>query len=237
MSQIRERWPPQGIAGRQIQSGTLANRPVAGNADDYYWATDVLILYRYTGTAWEVAARGGTEALTFWRTGNYYISYGLPRLNLNRAINGNFIYATNYPVPITATFDRIAISIQQLEAGKFARLGIYEDNNGYPGALVVDGGTVSVGATGLRTVTINQQLTRGKYWIAVLSDATGTARMYYASVGGWLALGHLTAIGNQAQNASIAVAQAYGALPDPCTGGGAYTTEVYALGLRLASTP
>jgi len=57
MSQIQERWPPQGLpSGAGIDSGTLAARPAFGNADVYYWATDVFTLFRDTGAAWEVVS-------------------------------------------------------------------------------------------------------------------------------------------------------------------------------------
>ena len=38
----------------QLWSGLLADRPAPGVADRYYWATDVLTLFRDTGADWEV---------------------------------------------------------------------------------------------------------------------------------------------------------------------------------------
>ena len=52
MSQMRERWPPQGLPGA-ILSGTLADRPAFGVAGRFYWATDEQMFYYDTGAAWE----------------------------------------------------------------------------------------------------------------------------------------------------------------------------------------
>ena len=50
--------------------------------------------------------------------------------------------------------------------GELFRLGIYADANGYPGALLVDAGTVSRDTLGFKTVTISLAITDGVYWIA-----------------------------------------------------------------------
>ena len=47
---------PEAWAPFRILTGTLANRPVPGIADRYYWATDVLELYRDTGVLWQVVS-------------------------------------------------------------------------------------------------------------------------------------------------------------------------------------
>jgi hypothetical protein len=59
-----------GGGGTTINSGTLADRPAVGNADDYYWATDVYILYRDTGAAWEIVAEHvETASYVVWSDG------------------------------------------------------------------------------------------------------------------------------------------------------------------------
>lgn len=50
------------------------------------------------------------------------------------------------------------------------RFGIYNDNSGYPGSLLVDFGTLSVGAAGASSValTVSRALTPGRYWAAIV---------------------------------------------------------------------
>lgn len=68
-----------------------------------------------------------------------------------------------------------------------ARLGIYESDDLYPGALVVDAGLVEVhAATGVEAV-IDQALTKGLYWVVFVSNGTPsvyTATPVYPVIGG-----------------------------------------------------
>jgi hypothetical protein len=41
------------LTGRELEKGTLAERPAAGDAGRMYWATDTDEVYRDNGTAWE----------------------------------------------------------------------------------------------------------------------------------------------------------------------------------------
>jgi hypothetical protein len=61
-------------------------------------------------------------------------------------------------------------------AGKLARLGIYDSTGtaGAPGALVVDGGTVTVDTGTTKEVTISTTLQPGVYWLAFVSDGAPT---------------------------------------------------------------
>jgi hypothetical protein len=74
------------------------------------------------------------------------------------------------------TLDRIGCNqATNPTAGEFFRLGIYsDDGNGYPGALLVDGGQVLRATSGFKTVTINQAITTGIYWIAVAYQGGST---------------------------------------------------------------
>ena len=75
-------------------------------------------------------------------------------------------------VPITQTFDRIAINVTTAAAGN-ARLGIYADSGEvYPGARLLDAGVVTTGTTGIREMIINITLSPGLYWTVRQQDAT-----------------------------------------------------------------
>lgn len=82
-------------------------------------------------------------------------------------------------VPTTMTFDRIACDlVTAAGATGVARLGIYTQHatTKRPSTLVVDGGTVTgASGTGLKTVTINQQLVPGVYYLAFAAQGADAA--------------------------------------------------------------
>jgi hypothetical protein len=88
-------------------------------------------------------------------------------------------------IPTTITVDRIAVNIQAAgSAGAVVRLGIYESNNGVPGALILDAGTVDATSTGTKTITISQTLAAGYYYLAAVGQGQGsqvTGNAYSAS--------------------------------------------------------
>jgi len=92
-------------------------------------------------------------------------------------LSANEIIALPFIVTRNLTLDRLAIEVTTAAAaGKIARLGIYNDTNAYPSSLVLDAGTVLVDAIAHVTATINQSLTKGLYWLVVVSDGTPAVR-------------------------------------------------------------
>lgn len=148
------------------------------------------------------------------------------------------LYAVPFFVARSMTVDKIGFRCHVLEADKSARVGIYADGtNLYPGALVVDAGTTSLATAANKEVTISgdQSLTKGLYWIAILSDATGTAELVDKKPQ-FSILGKDSGNVPRGQNAGWSVAQAYGALPDPFTAAGSLkTTEIWDIVLKLKS--
>lgn len=166
------------------------------------------------------------------RTGTYisspffFASTGTPA-----TIATDRLYAIPFPVVRPMTLDALQTYITTLAAGKVGRLGLYAPgNNLAPGALVIDGGEISVATTGAKTVVINEALTTlGIYWIAFVSD--GTPNIYrctrYIDLLGWSS--------NIAQGrAGWYVAHTYGALPDPF-GTPTSTMDCWKLGLKINS--
>lgn len=169
------------------------------------------------------------------RTGEYITPTGLVVNTAGEAPGGNQLYAAPFFAVRDMTIDRIAIECYIAEAGKNVRLGIYNDGtNLYPGSLVLDAGTVSIGTTGVKAITINQVLTKGLYFFVLVTDATGTGKLRRLTTGQFC-------IGINASNfanmdATWRVAHTYGALPDPFTAGGSLIyAESYAILPRLAS--
>lgn len=131
----------------------------------------------------------------------------------------NMVYYHPFPVGGDLTIDRITCGVQTAgAAGSVVRLGIYNDDDGIPGTLLLDAGTVS-GETpaGYREITVSQALSKGTlYWIAVVWQvaAVGVLRSAIGSGHDW--------VGSSAASAdprfcSYTQASVTGALPSPAT--------------------
>ncbi len=81
------------------------------------------------------------------------------------AVNGE-MRLIPYPLRQTTRIDRLGAQvITPGAAGSLFRLGIYADNgNGYPGALVVDGGAIDGTLAATQEVVVDTTLPRGLYW-------------------------------------------------------------------------
>ena len=175
----------------------------------------------------------------FWqkmRTGVYY-STNLQVYQLTsatQALTADRLYAVPMVIARATTWDRIAVYIATAAAaGKKARLGIYANGtNLHPGALVLDAGEVAVDATGTKAITIEESLSKGIYWIVIISDGTPSIRKNLYSI---------NLLGGDATNPTrfkslVYKDDAYGALPDPFPSGGIYEGNfILEIGLRLAS--
>lgn len=157
-----------------------------------------------------------------WKTGEYYVygigaGYGFITLVANKLLGIPFLVARSM------TFDRIAIQVTTLADPSNIRLGIYNDGtNLYPGTLLLDAGVVSGATTGVKAITISQALTKGLYWLALVSDATPI--LYSTNPGGDVGSNPLgrnvdyMAFGNSGYTVSFT----YAALPTPFTAGGTF---------------
>jgi hypothetical protein len=127
------------------------------------------------------------------------------------AVTANRLYAIPFLCPKAITLDQIAFNVTTLLAGK-ARCGIYNDSGLYPSSLLLDGGELDTGTTGVKSTTINQALSASSlYWLAFLANAAVTIRGF--AVASMLPiLGISNALGT-AQNLGLYVSQTYGALP------------------------
>ena len=147
-------------------------------------------------------------------------------VNLDTSVKtlvADHLYATPYMAARSLTVDRIAVEIKTAAVDKSARLGIYRNGtNMYPGALVLDCGTINCGTTGVKEIVIDQQLSKGLYWLVIVSD--GAPQIEQALV----VSKFLGIIGNNYSSYYVGwdVSQAYGALPDPFTIGGSLVQNV-----------
>lgn len=121
-----------------------------------------------------------------------------------------------FPVAKTVTLDRLGLWVQAGVALSVVRLGIYrDDGDGYPGALVLDAGTIDASSQGFKTITISQQLTRDLYWIGGVGQTIVTAMTIAATnVPTWDQTGqHLTPSSQALVYVGFLQAAVSGALP------------------------
>lgn len=124
------------------------------------------------------AAGGPAGAVTGVRPGLFYPS---PRRVLTTtALPLNELRAVPYRLEMATSFDRIAVEISTAAAGSAVRLGIYADNGrAYPGALVLDAGSVAADTVGIKALIIAQALNPGVYWIAAVAQTAGCSVRSY----------------------------------------------------------
>jgi hypothetical protein len=82
------------------------------------------------------------------------------------------VYYAAFVVGQSTTFTKIGILVTTLQAGKVARLGIYNWSGGKSTTLVLDAGTVSLGTSGTSEITISQTLSAGVYSLAIIADSS-----------------------------------------------------------------
>lgn len=147
--------------------------------------------------------------------GLYYGIYGGACNGTTTTLTADRMYSLPFMVMAEETFDRICIHVSTASgAGTKARLGIYYNDAGKPGARLLDAGEVATDSTGSKEITISQVLPPGLYWLVVLAQSTPAVYGPIATVG-LIGVGTIGTAGNG--NAIYITTQAYGVLPDPHT--------------------
>lgn len=133
----------------------------------------------------------GTPAAVFYGLGRQFktgLYYG-PILfsgDLASAVTQDSEYAAAFGVGAATTFDRIGLEITTFAASNVVRLGIRHDAGGYPGAVLLDAGTIDASTNGFKEITISQRLPAGLWWVtATLQGGTG-AQIRYRSLSAWV---------------------------------------------------
>lgn len=90
-----------------------------------------------------------------------------PTASTSATLGNGTLRAAPIYVPKRVTLDRIGAEVTSLgDVGSKVRLGIYNDNgNLYPGALLLDAGTIAGDAIAVAEITISQVLDPGVYWL------------------------------------------------------------------------
>lgn len=107
------------------------------------------------------------------RSGMYYLTTPHTATSTSATLGNGTGRFSPWTVRRTMQFTRIGSEITSAgEAGSVLRLGIYADNGtGYPGALVLDAGTIAGDSATVQEITISQILTPGLYWVGGVVQA------------------------------------------------------------------
>jgi hypothetical protein len=110
----------------------------------------------------------------------YYSPASILISSTSTAVAANAIYYLPFCIP-NVVFDRIGIEVTTGAAGA-ARLGLYTNDGGMPGALILDAGTVDTTNIAIVEATITARAASDEWiWAAAVFDATPTCRNGTAS--------------------------------------------------------
>ncbi|MCK6470879.1 MAG: hypothetical protein L6R28_03955 [Planctomycetes bacterium] len=139
----------------------------------------------------------------------------------NFAWMADILTATPLVIPKEVTLDQIGIRVATPGTATLSRLGIYaDDGNVYPGALLLDAGTVDVSTAGFKALDISLSLSPGLYWLATLHNGGVTLKVS-TPANQVNVMGHDPVVASQAFS-RIDAAMPFGSLPDPFPGNGNY---------------
>lgn len=178
-AKINERLAKLETARRFTMPSTTTDFSSATGRNGDIWLNTTSNTPKYLDSNGTVATfgGGGGGSSFMWTvkkplSGYKYANYNYDFINNTLfAISNREIRMTPFMLGETKTATSISILINTATVGGVARLGIYSSSatEDYPGALLLDAGTISTNATGLQTITISQSLTGGVlYWLAVL---------------------------------------------------------------------
>lgn len=143
-------------------------RPIAVNVNTgavtYSGSIDSSEITDGTVSAADLAAPLGWGALT---TGRYYLTASQNAVQSVSTLGVGNLRVTPWFVPNAVTVSRIGAEIVSAgDSGSKLRLGIYaDDGTCYPGALVLDAGTIAADSNTVQEITVSQALTPGLYWV------------------------------------------------------------------------
>ena len=173
-----------GLAGCYLWRGLDAEKgQIAPNPGDWYVANDTMIVYHCFGTeegwvsVFTASGSSGGGGSMPWVTSNNTEVWVLPGWASYDKCEIQTVAEHMYLIPIycgdARTFKGIGIYVGWAVADKKTRLGIYKadpDSHYHPGDLVLDAGTVDIGSTGAKSIVIDETLSSGYYYLAVVSS-------------------------------------------------------------------
>lgn len=120
---------------------------------------------------------------------DWYIGPGAPWVKgTDKYLLGlNTTFATPLIVPRRATFDRIGVAIADAPGGSSYtyRFGLYNNHGFRPSESLRKFGTVTVTTTGDKTVTIDETLDAGIYWLTINNEGGSGSAQSARAITGW----------------------------------------------------
>ena len=143
-------------------------------------------------TAYDLADTKLLKYATSWQF-KYRSTYWYESKNGASLTTGTYTQNRLYCYPLfvqeSITVDRLGVECTTAVASTTWRIGIYNsDSNGVPSTVLLDAGTVDTSTTGLKTITVNQTLSAGLYFIAGVwqgGASSPTMRAYSSTSGNW----------------------------------------------------
>lgn len=89
-------------------------------------------------------------------------------------------------------WNRIGISVATGVANGVCRLGIYTNDGGKPGALILDAGFVPTDTTGDKEITIDFEAPTDWYWLVAISNVAVDCKVLTSMIGAFGAVGTAT---------------------------------------------
>lgn len=222
------------LAQRLIVKDKVAYWQAFSDADKLVWNTQAaalgdpwsgytLFMSTFTIPPPVPPAAGTTSILDFRMSGRYFTTGVIGGPIGGGGLTINQLWAAPFYCGPARSFDRIAFRRTTTSGAALTRLGVYLDNDSiYPAALVTQSDELSTSGAGHFETAITWTSTAYKlYWLAILSNAAIFVRAvnegyHHSSIFGM----DLASMGTTFWG-SLAVAQAYGALPDNFPAGAA----------------
>ncbi|HEU0072476.1 MAG TPA: hypothetical protein VFS30_00555 [Dehalococcoidia bacterium] len=131
---------------------------------------------------------------------SYWYKSNLGITPTNALVGADILWGMPITVPNSGTY--VGISLDVSSAAGNVHFGIYDDDGGVPGALVVDAGEATVASPSMSSVIDEELAGPARYWIAALfDDAPTVSKLFEGTI--------------QDRIGVTKTSVTYGALPDP----------------------
>lgn len=176
-----------------------------------------VLTYESSTSLWKPSTPAGGTPLVLDMASGYY--YTTPSSNSNTTITNGNVHYSPIIVSESTTFDRIGCRTANTFSGTASiRLGVYANNNGIPTDLMFDAGAVScTAANTFYTITINQTLPAGIYWMAFASVTNAATNAFRTSITPYMQTHHDSTGGGGTATGFWRSIDVFGALPSTAT--------------------
>ena len=127
-----------------------------------------------------------------WQSGCYYQATPSAAVATSATLGVGVVRVTPMAIQRSVSLVRIGAEVTSAgDAGSTVRLGIWSDLGGYPGALVLDAGTISGDSATVQEITITLTLRPGMYWVGAAVQGVTTTQPTIRSLSSPASSGHV----------------------------------------------